>query len=170
MKEGIISLMLHPEFEGTLQLIRIIFVIVSLYSLAWIIFLLLRSTWLKRLILEDWVEFFTYKPFGKRKFFKQWEKIIDRLETGREAEYKLAVIEADGFLDDILEKMGYKGETMGDRLKQLSSIILPNLDEVWEAHKIRNNIVHDPDYRLTLEQAKRTLEIYEKSLRDLEVF
>jgi len=167
---SIFSFIYQPKFEGVLLYIKNIFIIISLILLGGIVCCLLLSTWLKRRILEDLTEFTTYRPFGAKETFKQWSKIIKRLETDREVEYKLAIIEADSLLDDTLKKMGYEGETIGDRLKQLSSVILPNLDQVWEAHKIRNNVVHDPDYKLTLDQAKRALGIYEAALRDLEVF
>jgi len=120
--------------------------------------------------LQDMTEFLTYRPYGVKKIVKIWSKIKGRLESGSESEYKLAVIEADSILNDILERMGFKGETLGNRLKQVTTAILPSIEEVGEAHKIRNNIVHDPDYKLTLDQTQKALEIYERALRDLQVF
>ena len=161
---------MHPEFTGFFLYLKIIFILISLFFLISIIILLLKSSWLKRRYLESVTEFITYRPFGVKETFKHWNKIIKRLETDREAEYKLAVIEADGLLDSVLEKMGYKGDSFAQRLEQIGPSVLPNLEEVWKVHKTRNNIVHDPDYRLTLAQAKTMLEIYEKTLRDLEMF
>ncbi|MBM3250815.1 MAG: hypothetical protein FJZ07_01060 [Candidatus Nealsonbacteria bacterium] len=156
--------------SGIFLYLKIIFIIFFIFSFVGIIILLLKNSWLKRRILEDWTEFFTYNPFGVKKTFKQWQKVVKRLEVANEAECKLAVIESDSLLDDVLEKAGYSGETIGERLKQVDSAVLPNIENVWQAHKIRNNIVHDPDYRLTLEQAKKTVAIYEQALRDLEMF
>ena len=101
---------------------------------------------------------------------KAWAKITSRLETGLESEYKLAVIEADSILDNILNRMGFSGETLGERLNKLTVATLPNCEQVREAHKIRNNIVHDPSYRLGLDEAKRVLGIYQQALRDLQAF
>ena len=167
---SIFAFIFQPEFEGIFLYIKNTFIIISLVFLTGIIVLLILSTWLRRRLLEDLTEFTTYRPFGAKGAFKQWGKIAKRLETDKEVEYKLAIIEADSLLDDTLKKMGYKGEIMGDRLKQLTSAILPNLDQIEEAYKIRNNAVHDPDYKLTLDQAKRVLGIYERALRDLEMF
>ena len=99
----------------------------------------------------------------------KWQKIQQRLETANEAEYKLAVIEADGMLNDILLRMGFRGETLGDRLKILTSAIIPNLNDVAQAHQTRNNVVHDPDYRLTLQEAQKTLEIYKATFTNLDL-
>ncbi|PIR71619.1 MAG: hypothetical protein COU43_01525, partial [Candidatus Nealsonbacteria bacterium CG10_big_fil_rev_8_21_14_0_10_37_25] len=91
-----------------------------------------------------------------------------RLETEMESEWKLAVIEADKIMDDILNRMGFGGKSLGERLGKLTAVSLPNIEEVKEAHKIRNNIIHDPTYRLSLEEAKRVIAIYEKALTDLQ--
>jgi len=45
---------------------------------------------------------------------------------------------------------------------------LPNLEEARAAHQTRNNIVHDPNYRLSLDEARKILAVYEKSLIDLQ--
>jgi hypothetical protein len=168
--ENIISSILHPILLGWLPILKIIFIIISLVFLFFIIFALLKTSWAKKFFLISWIEFFTYRPFGMRKVTKKWREIIARLETGMESEAKLAVIEADSLLDDVLGKIGYRGETLGEKLKSITPDVIPNIVEVLEAHKIRNNIVHDPDYRLSLDQARRTLEIYEKALRELDVF
>jgi len=168
--ENLIFFVKNPDFWGTFLYLKIIFIIFALIFLGSIIILLLKSTWLKRRLLEDLVEIVVYRPFGAKRTFKQWAKISKRLETEKEAECKLAIIEADGLLNDILRKMGYSGETMGEILKQLDSATLPSIDPIWEAHKTRNNVVHDPDYKLTLDQAKKVLGVYEKALRDLEMF
>lgn len=166
----LISFITSPEIAEILAISKIIFIILSLLFIVGIIFLLLKNSWLKFRFLEDFTEFFIYRPFGVKRTFKQWIKITKRLETGREADYKLALIEVDSLLDEILNKIGHKGESLGEKLKQLDSNALPNLEQVWQAHKVRNNVVHDPDYRLTLERAKNVMGIYEQALRDLEMF
>jgi hypothetical protein len=168
--ENIISFIINPTFSGWLLILKILFIIVALISFGFIIFALAKTAWLKRLLIWDLVEFFSFRPYGTRKIVKAWAKITARLETGLESEYKLAVIEADSILNDILKRMGFGGETLGERLEKLTTATLPNLEQVWGAHKIRNNIVHDPDYRLTLDEAKRVLDIYEQALTDLQVF
>jgi len=168
--EKIFYFIIHPEFGGFLLYLKIIFIVISLIFLLSIIILLLKTSWMRCRYLEGVTEFIAFRPFGVKETFKHWNKIIKRLETDREAEYKLAVIEADGLLDKVLKRMGYKGESFDQRLEQIDLSVLPNLEEVWKVHKTRNNIIHDPDYRLTLDQAKEMLEIYEKTLRDLEMF
>lgn len=166
----IISWLISPTFSGWLLILKILFIVAALILFGFIIFALAKTAWLKRLWIWDLVEFFSFRPYGVRKVVKAWAKITSRLETGLESEYKLAVIEADSILNDILKRMGFGGETLGERLERLTTATLPNLKQIWEAHKIRNNIVHDPDYRLALDEARRVLDIYEQALRDLQAF
>jgi len=149
-------------------IIRLVFIFLGLFLLGLTIYFLRNTSYLRFLILQDLVEFFTYRPYGIKRIGKSWDKILARLQTGDESEYKLAVIEAEDLLDDILKRMGYEGEDLGGRLSHLTAATLPNIRELWQAHQVRNNIVHDPDYRLSLDEARKTLEIYEKALRDLE--
>jgi len=166
----IFNFILSPTFSSWLLALKILFLVLALISLGFIIFALIKTSWLRRLVILDWVEFFSFRPYGIRKVVKTWTKITNRLETGLEPEYKLAVIKADSILDNILNRMGFGGEALGERLNKLTVATLPNREQVREAHKIRNNIVHDPDYRLDLDKARRVLEIYEQALRDLQVF
>lgn len=166
----IISWLISPTFSEWLLILKTLFITVALILFGFIIFVLAKTSWLKRLIIWDLVEFFSFRPYGVRKVVKAWAKITSRLETGLEAEYKLAVIEADSILDNILKRIGFGGVTLGERLERLTVATLPNLKQILEAHKIRNNIVHDPDYRLTLDEARRMSGIYEQALRDLQAF
>ncbi len=167
--ENLISLLISPITDW-LFIIKIVFIFFSLLLLVGIFLFLARSSWLKFIILFDVVEFFTFRPFGLKKIEKDWRKIVVRLDTGLESEYKLAALEADNMMNDILKRMGYTGETLGERLKNLTSATLPNIEEIREAHQIRNNIIHDPDYRLSLDEARKMMEIYEKGFRDLQAF
>lgn len=165
----IVSFLTNPPFSRELLILKIIFLVFSLILFIIIVLLFLKTSWFKLRFGENIIEFFTYQPMRAKKVTKQWLKIKRRLETGLESEYKLAVIETDSLFDNILKKMGYSGETLGERLKKITPDILTNIEEIWAAHKIRNNIVHDPDYRLNLDEAKKTILIYEKALTELEV-
>lgn len=168
--DTIIQFVISPTFDGWVSILRIVFIIISALLLIGLIVFLLTSSWLKHLILADTAEFLTYRPFGVRKIVKIWNKIMARLDTGLESEYKLAVIEADSMLDDILKRMGFAGETLSERLEKLTAATLPNIEEIKESHRIRNNIIHDPDYRISLDEARRVMGIYEQAFRDLQAF
>lgn len=97
----------------------------------------------------------------------RWEEIQRHLNSVKEAEWKFAVIEADSLVDQILKAGGYPGDTMGDRLKNIDKVQIVSIDGLWEAHKIRNRLAHDPSYFLRYGEAKRAIQLYEKTLKEL---
>lgn len=165
---NIIQFVLQPHFSGWFLFLKWGFIVFSALLLGFIIFILMNTLWLKRLFLWDIQEFFTSRPFGVRRVVSDWLKIKARLDTGMTSEYKLAVIEADAMLDDILKRMGFGGESLGERLGKITAASLPNIEDIKVIHQTRNNIVHDPDYRLTLEEARKVIDVFEKALTDLQ--
>lgn len=155
-----------PNFLLTL---RVIFLVVSLLLLAGIIFFLKKSSWLQIMYRFDVQDFLGAKTSLDRKYDRIWSKIKKRLERNSESEWKVAIIEADGFLNKTLEKIGYQGESLGERLQKLDTVTLPSIQEAWQAHRFRNNIVHDPDFKVSREEAENTIRFYEKALQDLNV-
>ena len=97
----------------------------------------------------------------------RWEEVQRHITSTREAEWKFAVIEADKVVDDIL-KNSYPGETMGERLLAINQSQLESLNGLWEAHKIRNRLVHDTNYFLRYAEAKRAVILYERTLKELQ--
>ena len=164
-----LSLLNNSGLQQFLLPLKLIFGLVAVLFIVFSVFVLVRSAWVKFLFLFDYTEFFTFRPYGLRSVAKKWQKIQQRLETANEGEYKLAVIEIDGMLSDILLRMGFKGETLGDRLEIVTSAIIPNLQDLIQAHQVRNNVVHDPDYKLTLQEAQKTLEIYQVAFTNLDL-
>ncbi len=98
----------------------------------------------------------------------RWDEIEKHINSTREAEWKFAVIEADKLVDEILKGAGFPGDTMGDRLMNIQPGQLTTLQGLWEAHKIRNRLVHDTNYFLRYTEAKRAVGLYEKTLKELQ--
>lgn len=98
----------------------------------------------------------------------KWEEVVRHSRSSHEAEWKLAIIEADKLVDDILKLAGYPGETMGDRLMSIEGGQLESLNGLWEAHKIRNKLVHETSYFLRFAEAQRALQLYARTLKELQ--
>jgi len=101
-----------------------------------------------------------------KRVLKAWKKIEERASSGQEAEIKLAIIEADKILDEILKVSGYIGETMADRLGNLTAANLSNIERVWQAHKIRNRLVHETDYNIGQTEVLEIIKIYQKAFQE----
>jgi hypothetical protein len=65
-------------------------------------------------------------------------------ESDNMYELRHAVIEADKLVDYVLKKKGYGGETFADRLRNAEKDIdQKTYQNLWKAHKIRNQIAHE---------------------------
>lgn len=75
------------------------------------------------------------------------------------------VLEADKVLHEALKALGKQG-TMGDLLKRYGSQ-LPNEQSVWNAHKLRNRIAHEPMVTLSQHDAETAKKALLKAARSL---
>jgi len=167
--KNIISFLVSPEIQHRLLWVQFAFLLVSLILLVAIIILILKSHYYQWMFLQNLWELFTFRPYGAKKITKAWNKIIKRLEAGSEPELKMAIIEADDLLDACLKRMGFIGQSLEEKLSKLTSATVSNLDEVYAANKVRNNIVHNPDYRLSQDEAKASLEAYQRAFNSLQI-
>ncbi|KND48108.1 MAG: hypothetical protein AB201_00720 [Parcubacteria bacterium C7867-006] len=100
----------------------------------------------------------------------KWEKIISHLESLNENDWRIAIIEADIMLGELLEKLSLPGDTIGDKLKAVEKSDFTTLDDAWEAHKIRNRISHDGQtFMINQRDARVVIGLYEKVFREFEV-
>jgi|WetSurMetagenome_2_1015567.scaffolds.fasta_scaffold548775_1 hypothetical protein len=106
---------------------------------------------------------------GKKKLAKKWNLIRARLNTGRDSQYKIAIIEADNIIDSLIRRMGYGGENMGERLDNVPFGQLDHIEELKQAHEVRNRIVQDDHFALDRKSAEETMDLYEEFLRYFEV-
>lgn len=120
--------------------------------------------------IAEWRDAFGYeKPDVLSRVDKEWNAIVEKANTNDESLWKMAIMEADSVLDRMIQEMGYSGETMGERMQKIRPQEFPLLDDAWRVHKVRNFIAHDPNYKLDAGTAKRTIGIYEKIFRELNV-
>lgn len=93
---------------------------------------------------------------------KRWQRITNMLDLPEGA--KLAVIEADNLLDFVLKAMHLPGATMAFRLKFAQNKFY-ELKRIRWAHTLRNNVVHEQDFRLKKSQAVAAVKEYERALK-----
>lgn len=96
----------------------------------------------------------------------RWLKIKNSLVRGDERSYAFAVMEADKLLDRALRELGIPGKTMGERMKRVGNRF-SEVNRVWGAHKIRNQLAHEQDFTVDYETANRALASFRQALKDL---
>ncbi len=100
---------------------------------------------------------------------ERWEAIRKKVASGTLESMKLAIIDADKIVDDVLKRLGLQGTHMADRLEQIRPDELRSLEGLWRAHRLRNELVHTPGFELRPETAERAIQAYETFLKEVKV-
>jgi len=98
----------------------------------------------------------------------RWERVEEHMRSVNPSDWKVAIMEADNMLDEVVKRMGYHGDTLGERMKNIEASDFPYLDEVWQAHKTRNRIAHTgTDFPISRSTAEDTVNIYYRTFKEL---
>jgi hypothetical protein len=149
-----------------LALIEFFSTVLSAVLIAGIVIVIIKTNWLG-LRVERFRHVVMKTNLPKEHAKKEWAKIQEHFFKGDENDLKIAVIEADKLLEEALREAGIRGLHLGDRLKNIKPDQLPNIDAVWQAHKLRNDIVHQSTFKLKRDLAEKALDIYEVTLKQL---
>jgi len=89
---------------------------------------------------------YSVSPETEQKIQMDWENIQVLLKQKSPSQLRHALITADKSLDNALRDV-IEGETMGERLKNAKARFDPVIyNKIWEAHKVRNSMVHESGY------------------------
>lgn len=111
-----------------------------------------------------------YKPSDNIKAFveKSVADIDKRTDTEDIHSLKAAIIDYDSLLDHVMKDKRIPGSSMGERLKSAGRHFQkPIYNNIWEAHKMRNRLVHEPSFtssKSVLQSARITLKTAIQSL------
>jgi|CXWL01.1.fsa_nt_gi hypothetical protein len=97
----------------------------------------------------------------------RWAYILSLVEDLHDNDWRQAIMEADIMLDEMLTRLGYIGDSVGEKLRSVNPVRFLTLSNAWEAHKVRNAIAHEGStFTLTERLAHRTIANYEAVFRE----
>ncbi len=101
----------------------------------------------------------------------RWKYVLSLIESPSESDWRMAIIEADSMMDELLIDKGYSGDSLGERLKNARSDAFITIDNAWAAHEVRNKIAHSgSEYTLTQLESRRIMRLYETVFEELGLF
>jgi hypothetical protein len=157
MTEFFTSYLTSYKFKEIIFTAKTVSVIISLILGSLIVVLLIKINFFSKVrnSLSKSKKTLSVNP---QKIAKRWLKIEKRIKTGVEANYKLAILEADDVFSDVLKNFGYEAE-----------IRIANMEEIKGLRKIKNNIVEDASFVLTENEAHKIIDVYRKGLQNLKI-
>lgn len=157
-----------PTLGAAYLTLTIIFTILDLILLGFVIFVMRRHARLDKIFPPEEPPVVHVVPLTEAAK-KTWEEVRRLANSSNPSDWNMAVIRADGLLDETLRNLGYEGETTADRLRIVDPTKLLSLDRVWTAHRLRNAIVHGPLEEHPKETVIQALRSYEQGLKELGV-
>ncbi len=101
---------------------------------------------------------------------ERWKKVLEHSASENPSDWRVAIIEADIMLDDLLGVLKLPGSTIGDKLKAVEPSDFLTLDQAWEAHKARNMIAHQgSDFLLNQREVRRIISLYEAVFKEFKM-
>lgn len=143
--------------------------VVALIFFAGVVYFVIETGWFS-LRVDRFRHIVLQSNMSRKHAQESWHRIEEQFYRGGESDLKVAILEADKLLNDALREAGVMGIQLGDRLKKTNIGQIPNLNDLWQAHKLRNQIAHEPNFKLKRDLAERALNIYEEALKNLGVF
>ena len=100
---------------------------------------------------------------------QRWQRIQEQASGESDAGWRMAILESDIMLNELLDTQGLRGETMADKMRQVNRERFNTIDIAWEAHRARNRVAHEGSaHTLTNREARRIISLYERVFREFE--
>ncbi len=150
------------------SVVTFIFSVVALIAITVILYVIVRKSEMrerkaKKLSRPLEAEIEVYKKNDR------WQTVLDHVHSTNSSDWRLAIIEADNILDEMMTRMGYRGDNLGEKLKSVEASDFDTLQEAWEAHKVRNKIAHEGlNFQIDHREAKRVIAQFEKVFKEFE--
>jgi hypothetical protein len=104
----------------------------------------------------------------RAKIGRHWEEVAWYAEQPQYQQQ--AVMEADKLFDHVLQGMGVRGNTLGERLKSAELLFTSEMyNNLWEAHKLRNRLAHEVGHGISGHEAERAVRAFHAALVHLKV-
>ncbi len=131
-------------FTNTLSFVWVLVIIAFLVLFCVVIYTRLRMYELDQKHKENYNNHFI-KPVPPPEHPKnpRWEYIEKMFASPNSNDWRVAIIEADAMLDELVQSYNFPGDTLAERLKNASPRVMPTLQSAWQAHLVRNRIAHE---------------------------
>ena len=97
----------------------------------------------------------------------RWNRVLENANSEDEHKWRLGILEADIMLNELLDLQGYKGETIAEKLKQVSKTNFNSVDDAWEAHKVRNKVAHEGvEFHISEREKNAVITMYERVFKE----
>lgn len=147
---------------------------ISIFAIAIIIYSLVRMREIqiheKREIDHEIHEALLQDQEKERDANPRWHYILTLIESPNESDWRVAIIEADTMLEEVLRGKGFEGETVSELLEGARSSGYATIQNAWDAHLVRNQIAHEGStFPLSQVEGRRVIKLFQNVFEELGV-
>jgi len=155
-------------FAQYLLIFKLISFFISMGLLALIVFFLMHTETVSGPI-DHFSDVLGFRDISRSRAIKAWKQIKEKLGSGDKKQWKQAVVEADAIFDEALRISGYNGKDFNERLEAADHVRFFNIsvEEIKEAHRLKDRIVSDPDFSIELNEAEVIVRMYKSACQEL---
>jgi len=155
-------------FAQNLAAIKFVSFLISSGLIALIVYFLLNTDTVSGPI-DHFVDVFKLKDSGYTRASRAWKRIQGQLKSGDKKQWRLAVVEADAVFDETLRMTGHNGKNFDDRLEAADHARFFNItiEEIKQAHRLRDRILFEPDFSVSLNEAEVIVRMYRDACKEL---
>ena len=100
----------------------------------------------------------------------RWHYILTLVESPNESDWRVAIIEADSMMEEVLKEKGLSGVTVSELLEGAKESGYRSIQDAWDAHLVRNQIAHEgSDFPLSQIEARRVAKMFQNFFEELRV-
>ena len=97
----------------------------------------------------------------------RWNRILEHAQSADEHKWRLAILECDIMLNELLDLQGYKGETIAEKMKMVNRSHFNSIDDAWEAHRVRNKVAHEGvEYHISEREKNHVINLYQRVFKE----
>jgi hypothetical protein len=98
----------------------------------------------------------------------KWHYILTLTESPNESDWRVAIMEADTMLEELLRKKGVPGDTVAELLESARSDGYTYIQDAWDAHLVRNQIAHQgSSFPLSQVETRRIMKMFQNFFEEL---
>lgn len=100
----------------------------------------------------------------------RWHYIQTLIESPNESDWRVAIIEADSLLEEILKEKGLSGDTVSELLEGAKESGYARIQDAWDGHVVRNQIAHEgSDFLLSQIEGRRVIRMFQNFFEELRI-
>lgn len=153
------------DFSGFVLFLKIISALMSIAFIGGSIYSWLELQKVNEMKSRARAEHFSRRSEEKKSAnpqVKRWSDISSMFQSQDVTAWRMAVIDADAMLEDLVTDMGFDGQYFGDKLKAMQQARVPWVQSAWDVHLLRNKLAHEGSrYPLNNREAYQAFKIYE---------